>query len=155
MSESGAPLPTPGEENDRDEALPLPPDGLLELLVGFADSGGLTARITLWVSGALVSGTLVGVTAYYHGIATEAEFLTGGENALSKALRQIGGSVEKRVEADQAGERERLISYIHLKDARTFAPGGRPLPANRGVWWRGRLESVDGWCIGGLPAEEA
>jgi len=37
--------------------------------------------------------------------------------------------------------------YIHLRDAKIYAPGQNPLPAN-GLLWRGRLSSVGGFSYG-------
>jgi len=55
-----------------------------------------------------------------------------------------------REETDNGDESLEPVRFIHLMNARTLAPGGSPIPANRGVWWRGRLDSVDGWCFGEL-----
>jgi hypothetical protein len=38
-------------------------------------------------------------------------------------------------------------SYIHLKDARIFAPGQNPIPSS-GLLWRGRISCVEGFSMG-------
>ena len=40
--------------------------------------------------------------------------------------------------------------YIHLLRARTFGPGGIPIPNGPGVLWRGRLTDVSGFSLGEL-----
>ncbi|MBP0716154.1 hypothetical protein J8I33_22850 [Burkholderia sp. AcTa6-5] len=43
--------------------------------------------------------------------------------------------------------------YIHIKGARFFSNSGNPIPGNGGVWWRGRISEVDGFCLGELSAD--
>jgi hypothetical protein len=40
--------------------------------------------------------------------------------------------------------------FLHLRDARIFQPDGQPFPLQEGSWWRGRLETVDGFMLGTL-----
>lgn len=44
--------------------------------------------------------------------------------------------------------------FIHLREARVFAPGGAALPGS-GMRWRGRLCAVTGWSFGLLDATAA
>jgi hypothetical protein len=46
-------------------------------------------------------------------------------------------------------------NYIHLKEAKFFLPSGagKPIPANQGVWWRGRLSEVSGFILGSLAID--
>jgi hypothetical protein len=39
--------------------------------------------------------------------------------------------------------------FIHLREARVFAPSGAALPGS-GMHWRGRLSAVSGWSFGHL-----
>jgi hypothetical protein len=42
-------------------------------------------------------------------------------------------------------------SYIHIKDAKFFQPGGNnPIPTSEGLWWRGKIASIDGMALGKL-----
>ncbi len=38
--------------------------------------------------------------------------------------------------------------YIHLKDTVFRIPGGEDTPPNSTEFWRGRLDRVDGFCLG-------
>jgi hypothetical protein len=121
-------------------------DALMSLLVEVANGGGLKASMTLWIGGSIVSGELVGMGDYIEGVARELEKVGDTGSTLADVFRQIGESWLAAVKSDDAPP-PRLI---HLENARSYSPGGTPIPSDRGVWWRGRLDSVDGWCFGEL-----
>jgi hypothetical protein len=139
-------------------------DRFLQLLVRMANHAGDDAimNITLFVGGAVVSGYLTSIEKYFEGIAEEMASTTEDEE-IASALRRFA-DLGKRFEPDdepgpedatdeQIEERDLAgPHYIHLRDAHMFVPGQSPMPANRGVWWRGRLEAVDGFMLGGLSA---
>jgi hypothetical protein len=39
------------------------------------------------------------------------------------------------------------LSYIRLKNARYFQPGGNPFPISGGVLWRGQVREIDGFNL--------
>jgi hypothetical protein len=126
-------------------------DWLLSVFVEAVNHGAGSMTVTLWVSGALVSGTLVAATEYLDGIADSFDEATG-DATLGDIFRKQGDAMREDLATE--GEDAPRPWFIHLKGARTFAPGGPPIPANRGVWWRGRLDAVDAWYLGLLsPAE--
>ena len=43
-------------------------------------------------------------------------------------------------------------SFIHLRSAKIYAAGQRPLPTT-GMLWRGKISSVDGFTIGVLSED--
>ena len=89
----------------------------------------------------LVTGTLVGDAEYSSGVASSVSG-AGGNSAqtVSKAFQ---------IRAEAAERENSNAFYIHLRDAYTIWPDGR-LPSRQagGVWWRGRISSVDCWCFG-------
>ena len=136
----------------RDAMDPGPsPDVLVQLLVQTANAGGLKAGVTLWVGGLIVSGELVGMADYIEGVARELENTGDGGKTLADVYRKLGESWLSNLKDDDAPPPQ----LIHLSNAKTYAPGGTAIPTSRGVWWRGRLNSVDGWCFGELSQESS
>ena len=95
--------------------------------------------ITLNVGGLLISGNLIGRRQF------AAEFMPG---------------IKKRIEEENEKEEDKTLEeeennasaprFIHLKDAKFFIPGQLPIPTTGGTFWRGRIDSVDGYLIGEL-----
>ncbi len=54
---------------------------------------------------------------------------------------------------DDAQQSSTPPQFIHLIDSRCFSPGGQPLPSNRGVLWRGKVNAVSGFTLGSLSAD--
>jgi hypothetical protein len=133
------------------------PDWLLGAFVTAANSGGGDqVAMTLWTGGLLVSGTLVGVDDYFDGVAAALDEVAGsGRESLGAMFGTLGKQARDLIQAEDSESRATDTpppdpAFIHLKNARTYLPTERPIPSGRGVWWRGRLESVDGWCLGEL-----
>lgn len=51
---------------------------------------------------------------------------------------------------EEGKDKRRPPLYIHLRDARFVAPGSAPISNNRGVLWRGTINSVSGLSLGAL-----
>ncbi len=134
-------------------------DVFLEDWVTLANDYNLQIAVTLMVNGILVSGT----------ITSGAEFLQHIGQSISEAAEKdkspLGKTVEKHYqevarklypqtpatpEKDAPPVLEttapRKSYFIHLKDVNML--GSRTLPTV--PYWRGRLDRVDGWFIGGL-----
>jgi hypothetical protein len=132
-------------------------DWFLQTLVSIANrfKEEVGFGITLFVGGALVSGILVGGRHYFLGFAEEFAAGAAEDDVKANLEESIGSLTRIYDEPDAAGaddEMEHLDPprYIHLKDARVYAAGSEPVPGNRGVWWRGRLDAVDGFVLGQL-----
>ena len=127
-------------------------DWLLKLLVDLLASGdaGNSLGITLQVSGIFVSGELIGGRQYFDGMTEEfvaaAHIKEVHPTTLSEALTQIGDDVYGGA-MEEAGP-----GYIHLKNARFLTADGQRIPTNRGVYWRGKLTSIDGFNVGILSS---
>jgi len=72
--------------------------------------------------------------------------------ALSEAWKSYSVIYEKPEDAPDDWQPPR-VAYIHLRDARYFAPGQSPVPTNTGVLWRGKLTEVDGFSIGTMSVD--
>lgn len=140
------------EQQTPDRQTYADPDWFLQILVKMANQNGVEMGITLQVGGVLVSGQLVSGKKYFEGFAddfsgamSDPEEAQGVRNAFAKF-----GSGYGKEEDESAPQFE--PTFIHLKDARVFHPGGTAVPGNRGVWWRGRLSEVAGFVLGSLSA---
>ena len=160
---------TQSEQATRDSSERV--DWFLQTLVGLANSWNLIIGITLNVGGTLISGDLVSGRGYFEDFAknfvdgfvagvkgVDPETVSAMEGSLKKLADMYPDrTVEKKKEEEEA-EEEALHTtdrptYIHLRDARIYHPAGAPIPANQGVWWRGRLEAVDGFFLGRIFTE--
>jgi len=132
--------------DDKDEESTPPPvpqlDGLLYVLVGVVNAannktdGTTPLEVTLLVKGTIVSGTIVSRRDYV---------------LANPVLESIDEVIESEAKKD-GSPRPASKDFIHLKDARIFAPGQPPIPSTdpTGFFWRIRLSSVDGFTVGGL-----
>jgi hypothetical protein len=130
----------------------IQPDWFLQMLVKMVNASDAKIGVTLQVSGFLVSGYLVGGASYFDGFA--AAFASGlhSDQMAAETIRKAFSSYGERIykSADTTEDAAAPLAFIHLKDARFFNTSGKPIPANGGVWWRGRLSEVSGFVLGSL-----
>jgi hypothetical protein len=157
----------PEESESAEQELPER-DWLLSMLIATANKVPLSFGITLNVPGGLVSGIVVSGNEFFHGVAAEMAQVGEAGEELAKVMREIavsrypmtqlpapedrhGDDLEPELDTDPgyAG-----VGFIHLKDARIYS-GNQQIPGDRGVWWRGKLGQVAGFCFGTLSTEEA
>jgi len=115
-------------------------DPLLELIVnaalivGAKSEGHIPTYITVAVGGVLVAGEIV----------SRAEFMLGDE---------VTDLLSERINSSSSPSKDTLDDgFIHLKNAR-FLSGGKTIrpPLETGqLFWRARLERVDGFALGAL-----
>ncbi len=132
-------------------------DWFLQKFVSLANTIGLSCGITLFVEGAMISGMLVSGKRYFEAFADEFSSNYPGDDEAKEEVR-AGIASHTAIYADDESDDESdneppPPQYIHLVDARYFAPGGQPIPTNRGVLWRGRINAVSGFNLGTLMAE--
>ena len=109
--------------------------------------------ITLTVGGLLVSGKLGSRAAYNRACMWH---LDQGAERDSAAVRaafrdDVTGRRHADVDADEVSSA--WPAYVHVQDVRFFDATGASVPRGRhwpSVWWRGRIEAVDGWTLGEL-----
>ncbi len=128
-------------------------DWLLSTYVSIANQVGAFASITLHVSGNIVAGDLIGWREYMSGVVDEelanANFSDPeSKDGVLEALREP----RRWLEAELLDDEDALagpVGFIHLKNAFVYS-GDRHMEAmsSPGVYWRGRLASVDGFSFG-------
>ena len=122
----------------------LPGDPLLKTILATANKENITLGITLNVEGMIISGILISSKEYYEGLAQQLKEPSDRKetNNLTKTLVNI-------INQYIAQEGQALTQdYIHLKDARFHYASQDIAPIDQGVWWRGKLSSVDGFTLG-------
>lgn len=99
--------------------------------------------ITLTVGGAIISGKLGSRTAYNRACMWHIDQGTKRDSA------EIRAAFRADADADEAS----WPSHVHVQDVRFFDATGASIPRGAhwpSVWWRGRIERIDGWTLGEL-----
>jgi hypothetical protein len=116
---------------------------LIQLVEAFANEVSGKMSITLFVHGLIITGLLIGEKAYFEA--------SGFKTLLIEEL-------DSTFNSDELLENERKISqlndteFIHLKNAK-FSYGNSLAPSdNKGIYWRGRLSSIDGFFLGSFAS---
>jgi len=101
------------------------------------NDGYASIEITLLCGGVLVSGEIIGTREYsLHDVWTEAFDESDRKNK----------DLEPMLAAD---------GFIHLKNVFFFSPSGGRLPSgDNGVFWRGRLDRIDGFTLGSIKIKQ-
>ena len=124
-------------------------DWLLQGLVDATNNSDMRLSVTLEANGLLVSGKLVSAKDYVAGVVTELNEVGAANVAqLFKTIADLAYSDEQI-----AARAQELPTFIHLKDARYFHQSGSALPANKPVFWRGRLTEISGFFLGQLTVD--
>lgn len=125
--------------------------------------------VTLTVGGLMISGDLIPNWAWFDEVNDElvkATPRTSEEEAYGwgvlftsyrDSIKQMKAEEEAALAAaenlapryQEALQGADTTAFIHLRDAKVYHPGQRPLPDN-GMHWRGRLSEVSGWSFGKL-----
>jgi hypothetical protein len=128
-------------------------DYFLESMIRLANAGALDLTITLSVNGSIVTGELIGIKEYCEGLESEIRGAnlvnkkTGEPADDIKLLSSIPVTLADSLPTTVEELYDLPVNYLHLRKARYFA-GGALLPQNRGVYWRCKLDAVDGFCLG-------
>lgn len=137
-------------------------DWFLQRLVRLANVTGVEIGITLTVGGSIISGELTGGREYFEAVAEQVRSAVPGEvgEAMSDFFRK-GAKVYvlAKEEANEVSGDLIPPNYLHLRNAKHFAPGSEAMPSGDGMWWRGRIAEVSGFTVGSLgprpPADPA
>jgi hypothetical protein len=125
-----------------------PVDFVLQQLVTNTNTLGHSYSVTLQVGGLLVTDLMISGAEYFKAMAEifEAHMADpDGAKVFADSWREVGSTIYGNPEYSSEPP-----SYIHLKNARYVAPGGKVAPSEEGVLWRGRLSEVQGFNIGSL-----
>ena len=121
-------------------------DEYLQSVIRWSVDQEVDLPLVLNMAGLLVTGTLANEEEYVEGLA-----MLFDKAAREGGKEQVPDDMAQRISNILAGSHEVTLEpamYVHLKDAKILAQGTGG-PANVG-WWRGSLESVDGFTIGAL-----
>ncbi|MCU7283269.1 hypothetical protein OC926_25890 [Pseudomonas peradeniyensis] len=120
-------------------------DWFLQDLARWVNKMGIEFSISLHTPAGVVSGTAISHEKYFKTFAEQFVGPWAGDAAgdLQSVIEGFGKPVP-----DEEDSNARL-QYIHLKDARFFAPGQKSMP-NNGVLWRGKISSVCSFHLGQL-----
>lgn len=99
--------------------------------------------ITVSTHGLIISGTLISLKEYYEGLNQQ----TKGSN-LENVTNLLMDSLPKNVEEEDIFIEFIGIQYFCLKNPKFYPSSGQSMPG-KGVYWMGKLDSVDGFFLGG------
>ncbi|MFS0880171.1 gas vesicle accessory protein GvpU [Metabacillus niabensis] len=126
-------------------------DAVILMFLQLVEEDGVEVKVSLSVNGAIISGTLIGATAYYEGITEASKKLpdTTMSKIISKKFNDLKDAYAKQKDEEAKEEAEQFSpTYIHLKDAK-YINGAHEVSHN-GTWWRGKIASVDGFSFDSL-----
>jgi hypothetical protein len=110
-------------------------DLILESLIVFVTKNGGAIPITLQVGGLCVSGLLISEESYFKHAFISLE----NKNITFPEFSELSQPVPH--------------AFIHIHDARIVSSGLTIPQGDHGGFWRGKLQSVDGFFIGKLVPE--
>jgi hypothetical protein len=120
-------------------------DAVLLMLLKMVEEDGIEVEVSLTVSGLVISGILIGASAYYEGVTGSLKQLQDitMSKFLSKKFIALKDAYAKQKQDDsEKDEMEFSPTFIHLKHA-TF----NPTIGQTNTWWRGKVSSVDGFSL--------
>lgn len=119
-------------------------DALLLMLLSLVEEDGVEIAVTLTVNGAIVTGDLIGVSAYYDGVIESSKELR--DHTLSKIItKKFNDMKEEYVKQKQEDEKNSgtTPTFVHLKNAKYVGGDKKEATSSRTTWWRGRISSID------------
>ena len=127
-------------------------DSYLQGLLALAEDG-TKVPVTLSIGGLLVTGHLISTQEYGE----------GGERVLFEAVEASEEGREERDAGKEAFLLRRQIyedieegdKYVHLQNARFYAPSGQPWMQPEGFLWHGKAAAVDGFVMGTFNASSS
>lgn len=141
------------ESQDREceeaEEASLSVDPMLETFVSLAEEQDISLGVTLTIHGLLISGNIISFQKYLEGIAQGLESATGNQKIGQILAESYRNASQEYSETRREEGLEELPprQYIHLSDAK-FRFGDSVVSPGTGVYWRGRLDEVDGFFLG-------
>ena len=115
-------------------------DSILEYFVVVANQKEFTLDITLNVKGAIVTGTLISAKEYFRLLS---ETFEDGDDIAQMISEKLQISGEENGNKKSGG-----ANFIHLKEAKIYCGDSKPTPSKGSILWRGKLNEIDGFCIG-------
>jgi hypothetical protein len=130
------------------EENPSTDDAVMQMLLDLSEQDGIEIGVTLNMNGTVVAGMLISPLTYYEGLIASADSVTNSTLAqvLHKKFSDLKESFLSEKQEQEKSDKEMVSTFIHLKDA--FYQPSKPhsLPQSQ-AWWRGRIDSIDGFSI--------
>lgn len=131
-------------------------DWFLQSIIETVISQGVEIGVIVNTGGAIISGMLISGEKYFDelgNVMTAASEADGDIQAvLGQAWKGYKSIYQRPTDAEDEWQQPQA-HFIHLKNARYYAPGQSPTPSSQGLLWRGKLSSVDGFTIGNFSAD--
>jgi len=155
--DKGPPVTVVAEQSSEDTAeeqqlLNSSLDHVIQSLVQLTNMTDIEFGITLTVAGFLISGTLVSGKRFFDGLAQQMADSFQAED-VKKSIHKYFNSFGDIYDVQRLEDERRTPIFIHLREAKLFHNSGKPIPGNKGVFWRGRISQVSGFCMGTLSVE--
>lgn len=148
-------------ENDNVDKAPL--DGLLQNLAKFSEDRKVEFPITLFIRGAVVSGMLIGHTAFFELLERVIRCMTSntleGEvqiKMLADAIKKASDESRSKLEELSPEARDARIlktRYIYIKQAEIVCSNGPIIPIGTEGLLRIRTNSIDSFSIGAIRSQ--
>jgi hypothetical protein len=123
-------------------------DVFLVSLINMAEKQAQNVKIdiTLFVQGLIVSGVVIGEKSYFEGLYNDLNLSGSSPEEFFEHYQVLseGASGEQQ----EKNQFTKNIDYIHLKDVSYNSLSQN----NRGGYWRGKLNRVDGFRLGSLTS---
>lgn len=124
-------------------------DAVMQMLLDLSDKDGVEIGITLNVNGTVVAGTLIGPHTYYEGLITSADHVQNStlSQVLHKKFTDLKEAfIREKQEEEEKNKQDMIATFIHLKDA-VYQSSNTQSPPQSHAWWRGRIDSIDGFSF--------
>jgi hypothetical protein len=132
-------------------------DWFLEYFVKLVNESEASLTISLVIGGSIITGELVGVKTYFAGLAREIANATSAElgQVFIDRFSDFAEVSMTNTDNDNSNSDEIVAPtrFIHLRNAKIVQSREGALPDNHGVWWRGKIQAVDGFFIGAINFE--
>jgi hypothetical protein len=128
-------------------------DWALATLIGFAEAG-MEVGVTLNIQGQLITGKLISGRKYFDNLSKLMEKLRATSPDDSKpSFDALKYTYTEFAEIYPTIDKAKILAvkphFIHLENAKIFLSRESFIP-ERGILWRGKLASVDGFIVGNL-----
>lgn len=128
-------------------------DEYLQELVNIITGTEIEFPVTIYINGAILSGYLTSGHNYFEGIKEQYRIyfqsISDDSESIDKILDELTSLKQNYLVDAETKYSLPLPIYIHMRDAKCFTPGQKPM-TDEGQWWRGKLSSVDGFHLGRL-----
>jgi hypothetical protein len=125
-------------------------DWFLRELINMVNWGRVSLPVTFSVGGLLITGELVSGQQYFDSFAEDFKIGADIDSEEAETARVRFSEILRRFGTLYPSKHTEGEPFLHLRNARIIQTG---IAQPSGVWWRGRLDAVDGFILGTLTAE--